>query len=198
MIAINGIFAFVQEYRAGRAIESLMRRVAVRASAVRSGVERKIPSVDVVPGDIVTLRAGDVVPADCVLLTSDNLTLDLSMVTGESAPVERTATSVDSHSLRPTEISGLAPSGANVVSGTATAIAFATGEDSTLGQVSSLVEHAEKATSVLERQVSELSRVTATIAMLAGGATLMIAELGPSVDVVTALTFATGVIVALP
>ncbi len=197
VIAVNGLFAFAQEYRARGVVESLMRSVAVRANVVRNGIERKVPSIEVVRGDIVRLNAGDVVPADCILLTSDNLTLDLSMVTGESTPVERTAEGVDSGTVRATETACLAPAGANVVGGSCTGAVYATGQDSTLGEVASLVARTEKGTSVLEHQVAELSRITATIAVIAGGVTLMIAELSSSVDVLTALTFSAGVIVAL-
>lgn len=88
VVAINGIFAFVQEYRAEQVVASLMRRVAVQAHVSRDGAVQSLPAVTLVPGDVVHLTAGDIVPADCVLLTSDNLTVDLSMLTGETMPAD--------------------------------------------------------------------------------------------------------------
>ena len=199
VVGINGIFAFAQEYRAEQVLRSLMRSVAVKARVLRGGTERDVPAVDLVPGDVVRFSAGDVVPADCVLLASDNLTLDLSMITGESVAVERDANSVlaAGDHLPATAFTCLAPSGSGVVTGSAEAVVWATGPESTMGQVAALVEGVRRGESVLERQVSSLSRLTAVLAVLAGAATLSVAALSTSVEFLTALTFATGVIVAL-
>jgi calcium-translocating P-type ATPase len=199
VIGVNGVFAFLQEYRAEQVVRTLMRRVAVQARAVRGGVEQGIPAVDLVPGDVVRLAAGDVVPADCVLLATDNLTLDLSMITGESLPVERNASVLETADdrLRATDLTCVAPSGSGVVTGSAEAAVWATGPGSTMGLVAALVEGVRRGESVLERQVTALSRLTAVLAVLAGAATLSIAALSTNVEFLMALTFATGVIVAL-
>ncbi|WP_437608044.1 HAD-IC family P-type ATPase [Sorangium sp. So ce834] len=89
VVVLNGVFAFVQEHRAEQVVSSLMRRVAVRARVARAGVERRVPARELVPGDVVRLAAGEIVPADCILLGADSLSIDLSMLTGETAPVAR-------------------------------------------------------------------------------------------------------------
>ena len=121
------------------------------------------------------------------------------MITGESLPVERDASPVaqSNEDLRTTDIACVAPSGSGVVTGSAEAVVWAIGVESTMGQVAALVESVQRGESVLERQVTALSRLTAVLAVLAGAATLSLAALSTDVEFLTALTFATGVIVAL-
>jgi sodium/potassium-transporting ATPase subunit alpha len=201
VIAVNGVFAFVQEYRAERVVSSLMRRVAVQARVVRSGTEQRVVAADLVPGDVVRLAAGDIVPADCALLHADNLALDLSMLTGESLPVERSAEPApvppNAHEPQPSDLACFAPAGSGVVTGSAEAVVSSTGPASTLGSIAALVEGVHRGRSVLESQVAELSRLTAVLAVLAGTATLSVAAVSTNVEFIAALTFAVGVIVAL-
>ncbi|HEY7037095.1 MAG TPA: cation-transporting P-type ATPase [Thermomicrobiales bacterium] len=199
VIIVNGLFAFLQEHRAEQVVASLMKRVAVQARAVRGGGERQIPAAALVPGDLVRLAAGDVVPADCVLLTTGNLTLDLSMLTGESVPVERTSDVVADRTsaTRTHDLACIAPAGSAVITGTADAVVYATGPRSTLGEISALVQGVHRGSSALEREVADLSRLTAIVAVLAGTATLSLLAFATDTTILTALTFATGVIVAL-
>ncbi|MEO8538114.1 MAG: cation-transporting P-type ATPase [bacterium] len=199
VVVLNGVFAFVQEYRAEQVIDALLRSVAVQARAMRDGVLVVLPASDLVPGDVIHLGAGDIAPADCSVLQSEGLRVDLSMLTGESAPVERAEAAVGSGpgSLHLSEISNVVPAGAGVASGTATALVFATGVSSSVGVVAGLVEGVKARESILERQVGQLSRVTATVAVLSGTATLGLASVFTDTSFVAALTFGTGVIVAL-
>ena len=200
VVVINGVFAFAQEHRAEEVVASLMRTVAVQANVIRDGDDRRVPSQDLVPGDVIRLSAGDIVPADCALLESDNLALDLSMLTGESVPVARDAAAVlpaAGLAARVTDMPGVGPAGSAVVSGSAVAVVCATGPQSTLGEVAGLVENVHRGASVLESQIATLARVTATVAVLAGLATMLLASATTGTDFIVALTFATGVIVAL-
>ncbi len=198
VVAVNGVFAFVQEHRAEQVVESLMRRVAIQARVIRGATERRVPSQDLVMGDVIRLAAGDIVAADCILLESDNLSLDLSLLSGESAPVARDAAPVE---LGPqaniSDLTCIAPAGAAVVTGTASAVVFATGQGSTLGAVAALVQGVHRGDSALEQQIAGLSHVTAVIAVLAGTATLLLVGVTSDSGFIAALTFATGVIVAL-
>jgi sodium/potassium-transporting ATPase subunit alpha len=195
VIAVNGVFAFIQEYRAEQVVASLMRRVAVRARVLRDGALAVLPAADLVPGDVVHIAAGDIVPADCVILESDSLTVDLSMLTGESAPVERSAAAAEVHEIE--DAPSLLPAGSGAVTGTATAAVWATGAASSVGRIAVLVEGVKQETSMLERQVTGLSRFTAAAAVLSGAAVLGLAAAFKETSFVPALTFATGVIVAL-
>lgn len=75
VVAINGVFALLQEHRAERVVEALLARAALSARVVRDGKERVVLATELVPGDLVALAAGDVVPADCVLLRADGLSI---------------------------------------------------------------------------------------------------------------------------
>jgi calcium-translocating P-type ATPase len=198
VVVVNGIFAFLQEYRAEQVVQSLMKSVAVQARVVRDGVESRVPAESLVPGDVIRVAAGDITPADAVLLADDNLTLDLSMITGESKPVERSAaTASGADIVTLIDLASVLPGGAAVVTGTAEAVVCATGSESTMGRVASLVEGVERGGSILEKQVANLSLVTAIIAVIAGTGTLLLTAAFTETPFVAALTFATGVIVAL-
>ena len=199
VVVINGVFAFLQEHRAEQVVASLMVQVAVQSRTIRGGCERQIPAVELAPGDVVHLVAGDVVPADCVLLTADNLTLDLSMLTGESIPVERSAEVVAGAAgmMRAHDLACIVPTGAAVITGSAEAVVFATGPKSAMGQIATLVQGVHRGPSALEHEIADLSRLTAVIAVIAGAVTLMLLALTTDTTVLAALTFGTGVIVAL-
>jgi magnesium-transporting ATPase (P-type) len=198
VVVVNGAFAYVQEYRAERIVISLMRQVAVHSQVVRDGRERRVAALDLVPGDLVRLAAGDVAPADCVLCSSDNLTLDLSAVTGESVPVVCDAAPIVIKGERAVlgDVPCVAPAGAAVVTGHGEAVVFATGASSTMGRVAAMVESVTRGRSVLEQQVAGLSGLTAVIAASVR-VTAPANTAATDVKFVAALTFATGVIVAL-
>ncbi len=199
VVMLNGLFAFIQEYRAEQVVASLMRHVAVQSRVSRDGTVQTVPAAGLVSGDIVHVAAGDIVPADCVVLESDNLELDLSMLTGESAAVDRMAEAAIVPAGMPHigDIKNLLPSGSGVVTGRATAVVFATGPSSSIGQVAGLVAGVRREQSILERQVARVSRSTAVIAVMAGGSTLVLATFFTATTFLSALTFGTGVIVAL-
>lgn len=91
IVLMSGVLGFWQERRADRAVEALLSRVRIHADVIRDGGECEIPLDEVVVGDVVVLRAGDVVPADAVVVESHDLLVDESMLTGESFTVEKSA-----------------------------------------------------------------------------------------------------------
>ncbi len=89
MLLVNAGLDFFQEHRALNALQALKQRMAREVTVLRDGGWRRIPAAELVPGDIVKLRIGDIVPADVQLLDGDYLSIDQSMLTGESLPVSR-------------------------------------------------------------------------------------------------------------
>lgn len=87
IVFLNGIFGFVQDYKAEKSIESLKELTAPKARVVRAGIEREIYSKYLVPGDIIFIGEGDQIPADCRIIESNNLEVDESILTGESVPI---------------------------------------------------------------------------------------------------------------
>lgn len=137
MIIISGLLSFFQEYRSNRAAEQLKSMVKNTASVLRKGLGRnEIPMKQVVPGDVVFLAAGDMIPADCRIVESIDLFISESMLTGESLPVEKSPLQIpDANNQRPIALANLCFMGTNVVSGAATAVVIATGNNTYFGSI---------------------------------------------------------------
>jgi P-type Mg2+ transporter len=89
IIIPSGLLGYFQERRAGQIMETLLKRIQITVEVIREGREISIPESEVVVGDLVVLRVGDVIPGDCVVVESDGLLVDESILTGESFPREK-------------------------------------------------------------------------------------------------------------
>lgn len=87
LLLLNAGVAFWQEYKAGNAIEALKQRLALKAKVLRNKQWKIVPARELVPGDIINLRLGDIIPADVKLIKGDYLLVDESSLTGESLPL---------------------------------------------------------------------------------------------------------------
>lgn len=141
MIIISGILRFIQEYRSNLAAEKLKSMVKTTATVLRKGKGKiEVPIEQLVPGDIIFLSAGDMVPADCRILESKDLFISESMLTGESMPVEKYNLPIrDAETKQPTELNNICFMGTNVESGTAKAIVVATGSSTYFGSISKTI-----------------------------------------------------------
>jgi len=138
LIAVSVVLDFLQERRAGDAVERLRAMVRVTARVRRSGVEREIPLAQVVPGDLVLLAAGDLVPADGTLLEARDLHVNQATLTGESFPVEKAA-APGTQDERPSAADpGAVLMGSHAVSGTARMLVRRTGRQTVLGETAGL------------------------------------------------------------
>ncbi|HII06094.1 MAG TPA: plasma-membrane proton-efflux P-type ATPase [Methanotrichaceae archaeon] len=129
LLLMNGVVGFWQENKADRAIELLKKRLAPTARVRRDGKWIDLPARELVPGDVVRVRLGEIVPADVKLFEGDFLQVDESALTGESLPVEKKAADV-------------AYSGSTVRMGEMNALVYATGMNTFFGQAAKLVEEA--------------------------------------------------------
>lgn len=140
MVVISSGLRFIQEYRSGQAAEKLKSMVKTTASVLRVGKGREeIDIKELVPGDLIYLAAGDMIPADCRIIQSKDLFINQSVLTGESLPVEKTEHSLNLKSVEdtsPLERSNLCFMGSNVVSGSATAVVINTGNSTFFGSIS--------------------------------------------------------------
>ncbi len=123
-----------QGLRSERAVRRLQAEIAPTATVLRDGVWRELPRREVVPGDVVRLGAGDLVPADARLVEADDLRVQQSALTGESLPVEKTAGPASSGQTG-ADAPDLAFLGTSIVSGTATAIVLETGARTAFGHI---------------------------------------------------------------
>ncbi|WP_437281398.1 HAD-IC family P-type ATPase [Sorangium sp. So ce375] len=158
VVVLNTAIGFVQELRAGKAIEALVDMVPQTATVVRGGQRSVIPAADVVPGDVVVLDAGDKVPADARLLSVKNLHVDESALTGESVPSDKHAAAVP-EDAGVGDRKNLAFGGTLVTSGAATAVVVATGAATELGRISSMLHEATEIETPLTRSMAKVGRV---------------------------------------
>jgi H+-transporting ATPase len=130
LLVMNAIVGFREEYQAGNVIEELKRKLAVQARVKRGGKWTVVAGRDLVPGDIIRVRLGDIVPADAKLLAGEPIEVDQSALTGESLPVERKENDV-------------LYSGSIIREGENDALVYATGLNTYYGKTAELVEEAE-------------------------------------------------------
>ena len=127
MIAISTALSVIQEERSGRAVERLKAMVRTSVNALRDGKELEVPLADIVPGDIVVLDAGSLVPADIRLIATKDFFVSQSALTGESMPVEKSAAAGREPGQAALELANACFQGSNVLSGTARGVVVNTG-----------------------------------------------------------------------
>lgn len=158
VVLVNACIGFLQESKAAKALEALARMTVTEANVLRSGEVQKIPSVELVPGDIVLLQSGDKVPADLRLIRCRDLQIDESTLTGESVPVEksRDPLPVDTPLA---DRRNLAFSSTLVTYGQGRGVVFATGAKTEVGRISALVSTADIMETPLTRKIARFSRL---------------------------------------
>jgi Mg2+-importing ATPase len=140
MVIVSGILRFIQEARSGRAAENLLKMIKTTTNVQRQETgKQEIPLGEVVVGDIVHLSAGDMIPADMRIIKAKDLFISQSALTGESTAVEKTPNADSEKYDTLTETSNLAFMGSNVISGTATGVVAATGDDTIFGEMAKSV-----------------------------------------------------------
>lgn len=138
VVVINTIIGFIQEYKAGKAIEALADMVPENATVLRDGQYTTIPVAEIVPGDIVQLAAGDRVPADMRLINQKNLSVEEAALTGESLPSQKSIEPVAKDAVIG-DRKCMVYSGTLVTSGSATAVVVTTGMLTELGKISDML-----------------------------------------------------------
>ncbi len=136
------ILDFVQEHRANLASERLRRSVAVRATVLRDGRKQEVPLTSIVPGDLVLLAAGDLVPADGRVLEARDFFVKQPMLTGEPYPVEKRAVDLPATATQVSAADNAVFLGTSVISGGATVLVCRTGSETQMGSIASSLEQA--------------------------------------------------------
>jgi len=135
IVLASGLLGFWQERGASNAVKKLLSIVQIKAAVMRDGSSKEIPIEDIVPGDIVTLNAGDIIPGDGLIQESKDLFVDEAMLTGETFPAEKVASVMPAETPLGERTNSLWM-GTHVVSGSATALIVRTGRDTEFGKVS--------------------------------------------------------------
>lgn len=217
MVVISAVLRFVQEFRSLRAAEKLKAMVRTTATVQRATTataepaRRDVPMRNVVVGDVVHLSAGDMVPADVRLLASRDLFISQAVLTGEALPVEKydtlgavagksahaqAANDADEVPASPLDFGNVCYMGTNVVSGTATAVVVATGEDTYLGSLARNVVSHKRIETSFDRGVASVSWLLIRFMFVMVPVVFMINGLTKG-DWLSALTFALAVAVGL-
>lgn len=159
VLVVNGTVGFIQEYRAEHSVEALMKMVAPKALVRRDGQEQRVEAARIVPGDIVLLEEGSVVPADIRLIDAHSLQIDESALTGESVPVGKSdRVMVDSDAeLPPDEQKNMAFMGTAVTAGHAEGMVTATGMATQIGGIARQVEETGETKTPLQRRIQRLA-----------------------------------------
>jgi len=145
MVVLSVGLSYILDRRSSRAVETLGKRVQSRTRVLRDGVESEIKITDVVPGDIVLLQAGSIIPADVRLLAAKDFFLSQSSLTGESMPVEKTAQAGEAKDQSAWELTNACYLGSSVTSGSARGVVVNTGTRTLFGSIfKSLGEEREK------------------------------------------------------
>ncbi|MFM9428638.1 Mg2+-importing ATPase [Variovorax sp. GrIS 2.14] len=135
IVLLSVVLDFVQESRGQGAVDALRAQVALKADVLRDGAGVSLPVAQVVPGDIVRLAAGDLVPADGVLLSSRDFFVNQALLTGESYPVEKQATDHGDPAAQVGDARNVALAGTSAISGSAVMVVCETGRRTSLGQI---------------------------------------------------------------
>ncbi|MDD2720685.1 MAG: calcium-translocating P-type ATPase, PMCA-type [Gallionella sp.] len=158
IIILNAVIGFVQEYRAERAMAALKRMSEANAQVLRDGHKQAVSAAGLVPGDVVLLEAGNIVPADLRILEAARLRIDESTLTGESVAIEKQTHALQQGELPLGDKTCLAYKGTIVTYGRGRGLVVATGMQSELGKIASLLDDNAETRTPMQRRLAELGK----------------------------------------
>src|SRR5215472_13213396 len=166
VVGLNALLGFIQEGKAEKALDSIRNMLSAEARTMRSGETRMIPAEQLVPGDVVLLESGDRIPADLRLVEAKNFRTEEAALTGESVPAEKTVDPVAANATVG-DRGSMAFSGTMVVSGRATGVVAATGNETELGRINQLLSQVTALETPLLRQIKKFGyTITAIIGVV--------------------------------
>lgn len=162
IVILNAILGYFQEEKADEAVNALSKLQVSMTKVRRDNELIEIPSVKIVPGDIIILEAGDSVPADARLIWETSLQVDESALTGESIPVAKSLNAIKTDTTL-AQRKNMVFSGTSIVNGRAEAVVCATGMDTQLGLIASSLQTIEKEITPLQHKINDISKVLSII-----------------------------------
>jgi len=197
VIFINAIFSFWQEFKAEKAIEALKKLIPSYARAIREGVEIKVPTGDIVPGDIIIVEEGDNVPADARLIEAQELRVNNSAFSGESKLSHKIAEGFqDGKDFLWLEMPNLIFAGTSVASGIGKAVVIATGMSTEIGEIAYLTQTVKEELSPLQKEVNRVSKLIALISVIMGLLFFFVGLVFTKMTFLASVMFAIGIILA--
>ncbi|MCA9013932.1 MAG: HAD-IC family P-type ATPase, partial [Planctomycetaceae bacterium] len=197
IVLLNAVLGFVQEYRAEQAMAALKKMAAPSTTVMRDGQVESIPAEQLVPGDLIILEAGNVVPADLRLVKAIQLKIDEAALTGESVPAEKESAAIREEELSLGDRKNMSYKGTLVTFGRGRGLVVATGMQTELGQIAVLLQDQEESRTPLQKRLNVFSQKLA-YAVLAICAIVFIAGLlrgePPLLMLLTAISLAVAAI----
>ena len=199
VVFVNGLFSFLQEYKSDKAIEALSKMMVQQCKVIRNGKLTEIDANTLVPGDLISLEEGDVVPADARIVEAYEVEVDNSSLTGESTSAKRCKSDKEilvHGKFLWIELPNILFAGSSLIKGSVKAIVFGTGMNSEIGQIAGLTQAIKVEASPLQK---ELNRTVIAISILAFGIGISFLFLGwffAGLTFVQAFIFFIGIFVA--
>jgi Ca2+-transporting ATPase len=199
IVLFASLLGFYQEYRAERALEALQQMAAPTAAVLRDGQELNIAARDVVPGDIVYLRAGDKIPADGRLVEAVNLQDDEAALTGESVPVEKQTEALAEGEPAVADRTNMVYAGTIVTYGRGRAVITATGMKTEFGQIAQSLQTVAPSRTPLQQSLERVAKILARVALaivvviVGFGIALAVAVVPEALPAVVTISLALGV-----
>ncbi|WP_066252645.1 calcium-translocating P-type ATPase, SERCA-type [Neobacillus drentensis] len=166
IVIINGFLGFFQERRAEKSLDALKELSAPQVSVLRDGQWIKIPSKEIVLGDILKFTSGDRIGADVRVIESKSLEIEESALTGESVPVSKHIESLTNPNPGIGDMENIAFMGTMITRGSGIGVVIATGMKTAMGQIADLLQNAESQDTPLQRRLEQLGKILITVALL--------------------------------
>ncbi|EAE5658189.1 cation-translocating P-type ATPase [Listeria monocytogenes] len=168
IVVLNMVLGIYQENSAEKALAALQSMNAHLTTVVRDGVRMQVDATELVPGDIIEIVAGDMIPADARIISSSSLQVEESALTGESVPVEKDANAVVSEKAPIGDRLNMLYSGCLVTNGRTTAVVVEIGMETEMGKIAGLLNSTSKLMTPLQLRLKELAKRLSIVALLAG------------------------------
>ncbi|MGV1008947.1 MAG: cation-translocating P-type ATPase [Dermatophilaceae bacterium] len=164
LVVLNVVLGGRQELKARASVDALAKMQVPQSKVVRGGQLLLVPAVDIVPGDLVQVEAGDIVPADGRILRSATLETQEAALTGESAPIPKDAGTLPDEDVTLGDRSNMLFQGTSVTRGTGAVVVTATGMQTQMGQIATMLTSVTRSRSPLQRELDSLTKVLGIIA----------------------------------
>ncbi|MFO1445843.1 calcium-translocating P-type ATPase, SERCA-type [Bacillus sp. Bva_UNVM-123] len=166
IVLINGLLGYFQERKAERSLHALKELSAPQVHVLRNGEWIKIPSKEVVVGDIIKFSTGDRIGADVRIIESNSLEVEESALTGESLPVSKSTGPIKSANVSIGDMENMAFMSTLVTRGSGVGIVIGTGMKTAMGKIADLLQTAESMTTPLQRRLEQLGKILITVALI--------------------------------
>ena len=196
VLILNAVLGTVQYLKAEKSLESLKAMSSPSATLLRGGIKVQVPSPEVVPGDILLLEAGDLITADARILESWSAKINESSLTGESDAVEKTADVIPEGNVALGDRKNMVFSGSLVTYGRATAVVTATGMQTELGHIASLLDNTRQRKTPLQENLNKFSEKLAIAIIAICGVVFLLSYFRTGMGLLDSLMFAVALAVA--